>query len=988
MNESTALLEPPPANSALEPGRRILLFFLSSQSAYRSPLFSEREIFCGPDADASVEQGRIRALRTQAGAFDVRDILARIPSEQHPELLVVKADASGRNFPRNLGTLRCPKVLLVGDTHHMTRPVSSLIRYAQQEPFDLVIFDHTRHHARFFAEAGLRNLHWLPALDYGFEPRALSPCPGRPLTFVGQVGRFHPYRRWVLKKVQDAGLPLAVLRGRLSETADIYADSQMTLNVSLNGDLNLRVFEVLAAGGFLLTDELSEQSGLSRLFVPGRHLDTWKSPDQLIEKIRHYLDRPGEVARIRQQGQAELFLRHHPSVKLREFHRLVDAGEVNPRYDLTQESWWPRGRTTVAPGLPARIAAYESLQELHRCARKLTVYASKPGELAEFATLPRLELAPVDRMSVTGRASEQGGIGECAVLWWDETVPESALGQFLGDTVLAADGGDREEPRLGAWGFERAGAESPVWRLTRPLLWMHHAWEAGAREGVRARLEPLLASSADSASCLTLGRFAQLLGDQRLQSEALQRAVALDRNNRTALLALAALMAERGDSVSVAVLLEEAGRLSPLPEAVDALRKDLALRPEVAGTLASYWRAIGRGPRTQAGHPRRILIATNIFPPQELGGYGRKMWEFAHGLLARGHDVHVLTADLPALSKPPTPDEAAMEARVLRTLPLLGEWKGGVPVAIGDRAELLRRVGVIRDTVAAAIRTFRAEAVFAGNMDFLESLPIDVALAAGLPVLHALGNSTPGYSLANQPTSPRYCLGPASDWTGRAARQAGYAPARMETLYPGARVDRFFRFFPPDLGRLRICFAGLVLPYKGPHVLVDALVRLHRAGVDFSAEIAGDAPDAGYLGKLREAVRATGLGAKVGFTGFLDRTGLGALFARNNVLVFPSQFAEPFGISQVEAMAAGLVVVSSGTGGAGEIVRDGADGLLFDAKNGADLAERLYSLARDHALFSRLQKAAQTRAMAFAVEHSVEKIERLIEELLLVPATS
>ena len=74
--------------------------------------------------------------------------------------------------------------------------------------------------------------------------------PSRPLTFVGQVGRFHPYRRWVLQQVQAAGLPLETLRGTLAQTADIYADSQITLNISLNGDLNLRVFEALAAGGF------------------------------------------------------------------------------------------------------------------------------------------------------------------------------------------------------------------------------------------------------------------------------------------------------------------------------------------------------------------------------------------------------------------------------------------------------------------------------------------------------------------------------------------------------------------------------------------------------------------------------------------------------------------------------------------------------------------------------------------------------------------
>jgi hypothetical protein len=43
-------------------------------------------------------------------------------------------------------------------------------------------------------------------------------------------------------------------------------------------------------------------------------------------------------------------------------------------------------------------------------------------------------------------------------------------------------------------------------------------------------------------------------------------------------------------------------------------------------------------------------------------------------------------------------------------------------------------------------------------------------------------------------------------------------------------------------------------------------------------------------------------------------------------------------------------------------------------------------LLQDPALMVRLQRAGQTRAMAFAVEHSVVKIERLFEELLSMPA--
>jgi len=156
------------------PAPRALLFFLSHQDSYRRPLFSPQEVFCGPDTDTRRTDTGPTAIKVPAGAFDVRDVLRELPGDKQPELLVVKADATGRIFPRNLGQLSCPKVLLVGDTHHMQQPIRTVLRYAQEEPFDYVIFDHTRHHARLFAEAGVKNVHWLPAVDYGFVPRDIG----------------------------------------------------------------------------------------------------------------------------------------------------------------------------------------------------------------------------------------------------------------------------------------------------------------------------------------------------------------------------------------------------------------------------------------------------------------------------------------------------------------------------------------------------------------------------------------------------------------------------------------------------------------------------------------------------------------------------------------------------------------------------------------------------------------------------------------------
>ena len=46
----------------------------------------------------------------------------------------------------------------------------------------------------------------------------------------------------------------------------------------------------------------------------------------------------------------------------------------------------------------------------------------------------------------------------------------------------------------------------------------------------------------------------------------------------------------------------------------------------------------------------KILFVTNLYPPQELGGYGRSMADFAWGLIQKGHYVEVLTSNAPYLS--------------------------------------------------------------------------------------------------------------------------------------------------------------------------------------------------------------------------------------------------------------------------------------------------------------------------------------------------
>lgn len=962
------------------PQPKMLLFFLSHQDNYRRPLFSKNEIFCGPDTDTRIAGERTFGLKAPVGSYDVGEILNRLGSHEQPELVVIKADATRRNFPRNLARLRCPKVLIVGVTHFLHQPIRSLIEYARSEPFDRVVIEVTRHHAHWFARAGVRNLHWLPAVSFNFMPRPQKPSPSRPLTFVGQAGRHHPYRVQVLNGLRDAGLPLEITQCKPQQTADIYADSQITLNVSLNGDLNMRVFEVLSAGGFLLTDKLPDASGLPLLFESGRHLDTWTSPDNLVDRIRHYLAHPLEAQRIRAAGHAELLRAHRPDVKRRELFELVFDGKVNPRYDLSLE---PRVQVSLAQ--PAGdgdglLPAYEAIQEIHRSASRVTVYASGSAleSITGLADLPRLRILPQAQMPLPHNAGSE-------VLWVDSTQEpgsvDDILSRFSGRHVIAP---AHAADVLASWGFADNGdsASLRVFTLQRPGVRLARLWQAGAHDLLRAVIPSVLAEARTCDLTLLAADYAGRLEMMELYQTAVQQALSLDRNCQSALIQIASGLVDREDFVGTLLALEEAARLAPLEPGVDELRTTLAVRLADNVTVAPYLQIVHRTQPEPAAEPRRIVVATNLFPPQELGGYGRMMWEFVHGLRRRGHAVRVLCGNAGYLAKNPTPDEIEMEAHVSRSLDLTGSWRNGRTQLEPNAKKVVARSLSNARKVLDAVRKFGADIVLAGNIDFLGAELLHQVLDSGAPVLHMLANASPGYEVAQQPRQRHYAVAPCSHWNGQAFRDAGFAGTRLSTVYPGARLDRFYRLFLPDTGRLRIAYASLVMPYKGAHTLVESLGRLHQRGLDFTAEIAGDSTDPVFVSQIKEYCQRHGMADKVSFTGFLDRAGLAALFARSNVLVFPSQFPEPFGISQVEALAAGLVVVSSGTGGAREIIRDGVDGLLFKPRDSASLAEKLQSLAADGQLFSRLQQQGQLRALEFSVDRSVAKIEALVEDLI------
>jgi glycosyltransferase involved in cell wall biosynthesis len=176
----------------------------------------------------------------------------------------------------------------------------------------------------------------------------------------------------------------------------------------------------------------------------------------------------------------------------------------------------------------------------------------------------------------------------------------------------------------------------------------------------------------------------------------------------------------------------------------------------------------------------------------------------------------------------------------------------------------------------------------------------------------------------------------------------------LKIFQPGAEI--------PDSGQLHIVCVARLIERKGQHHLIEAVKRITDSGVDVVLSLVGTGDSQHEYEAL---ARSLGIQDRIRFVGYVSREEISKYYQAAHIFALPS-YNEGMSLAVLEAMAAGLPVVVTRTGGTEELVEQGVNGYIFDWGDVETLSEHLLNLARDRVLARRMGTASRMRATRYS----------------------
>ncbi len=381
----------------------------------------------------------------------------------------------------------------------------------------------------------------------------------------------------------------------------------------------------------------------------------------------------------------------------------------------------------------------------------------------------------------------------------------------------------------------------------------------------------------------------------------------------------------------------------------------------------------------------KILVISNFYPPHYIGGYELGCQEAVEGLRDQGHQVKVLTSTYGI-------DRPTFDNNTYRWLKI--ESVNKIDGVTGFK-QLFAKEARNQFALKILIFQFRPDIIYIWNLAQVSISLVLLAQQKNLPVYYFIFDSwlsqlQPDYwflmwernsqKLSNKlgkgliyflikkiglvTECTNFQVGKnvqfASQYLKHRSLQIGHQVEEAPVIHWGINLKKYS--YKKDYHKpQKLLYVGQIIEHKGVHTVIEALSLIVKQTKysSITLTIIGGTTVPTYETYIHDLVSSLNLQDKVDFKGFFSRQDLISIYQEHDILIFPSIWEEPFGITLLEGMASGLPIVSTANGGSKEILQDEFNALVFTKEDYHQCAKQIMRLIDDSDLFKRIRNQAR-----------------------------
>jgi glycosyltransferase involved in cell wall biosynthesis len=403
----------------------------------------------------------------------------------------------------------------------------------------------------------------------------------------------------------------------------------------------------------------------------------------------------------------------------------------------------------------------------------------------------------------------------------------------------------------------------------------------------------------------------------------------------------------------------------------------------------------------------RILMVSNLCPPDYDGGYELRAHQVAAALRERGHVVDLVTSRYRAEFTGPKRDESWVH-RIFEYVPVSNSktvWR------YVDRVPRRIACTVVARSNVPAMRAFLAgreyDIAYCFGLQRISLATVLPVVERNIPILwhagdgyladhlYAFRKNVTGYHAALSVLAAKWYrverelidyrnIAFVSEFLRDECAGKGLKPRNAFVISRG-----FEGQLQQDVERDRetppvFFIACRIDPNKGIHVAVSAAgaLQARRPDLQWKLHIAGGA-NSGYINDINKLIAAHRLAGRVEILGQLPRAEVLAKMRTASAFLSCAVYGEPFAGTIVEALASGTPLIGSNVGAIREVVEPGRSALVYEREDHEALSRHMESILVDKArALSLAQSGLQVVSARYTLEHILDQTERVFGKVI------